>query len=81
MTLLSVNKSMSFNELKDQLKLTDGNLASNLKAIEELEYISVMKGFVGRKTNTIYSITQLGKREFSKHIEALNKLIKSISTN
>jgi DNA-binding MarR family transcriptional regulator len=81
MTLLSVNKSMSFNELKDQLKLTDGNLASNLKAIEELEYISVMKGFVGRKTNTIYSITQLGKREFNKHIEALNKLIKSISTN
>ncbi|GHV35304.1 transcriptional regulator [Bacteroidia bacterium] len=77
MSLLSVNKSLSFNELKESLQLTDGNLASTIKALEELQYLSVMKGFIGRKTNTLYTITQDGKQAFEVHLQALDNLIKS----
>ncbi len=76
MSILIVNEDADFNRLKELLDLTDGNLASHLKALEQAEYILVKKSFVGRKPNTRYSATKLGKMEFKKHIEALEKLIK-----
>jgi DNA-binding MarR family transcriptional regulator len=78
MSVLSVNKSLSFNELKNLLQLTDGNLASLLKTLEEHNYISTMKGFVGRKTNTIYSITRKGKEALKSHLDILALLQKAI---
>ena len=77
MSILVVNEDADFNRLKELLDLTDGNLASHLKALEQAEYILVEKSFVGRKPNTRYSATKLGKMEFKKHIEALEKLIKN----
>ena len=71
-----VNDDADFNRLKELLDLTDGNLASHLKALEQAEYILVEKSFIGRKPNTKYLATPLGKMEFKKHIEALEKLIR-----
>lgn len=76
MSILMVNEDANFNRLKELLSLTDGNLASHLKALEQASYILVEKSFIGRKPNTCYSTTKLGKLEFKKHIEALEKLIK-----
>lgn len=76
MAVLSVNDSVDFNRLKELLDVTDGNLASHIKVLEESEFILVTKTFVGKKPNTKYQPTQLGKIEFKKHIEALEKLIK-----
>ncbi len=76
MSILMVNDDADFNRLKELLDLTDGNLASHIKALEQAEYILVEKQFIGRKPNTRYSATPLGKTEFKKHIEALEKLIK-----
>lgn len=76
MAVLSVNESMDFNSLKELLDLTDGNLASHLKALEGIEYLVSLKQFIGRKPNTQYSITPLGKQEFNKHLNALESLMK-----
>jgi DNA-binding HxlR family transcriptional regulator len=46
------------------LAITDGNLASHLKALEEPGIIRVQKGFIGRKTNTTYSVTKAGEKVF-----------------
>ena len=54
MSALMVNESVNFNELKELLVITDGNLASHLKTLEENGTIKVQKGFIGRKTNTTY---------------------------
>ncbi|MES2418098.1 MAG: transcriptional regulator [Bacteroidota bacterium] len=78
MSLLAVNKDISFNELKEILALTDGNLASHLTTLEQAAYITVKKAFVGRKTNTTYSITSLGKEAFGSHLNALEKMIKTL---
>lgn len=75
MSILMVNEHADFNTLKDLLKVTDGNLASHTKALEKAKYILVEKQFIGRKPNTRYSTTKLGKAEFKKHINALEKLI------
>jgi len=75
MSILMVNEDADFNRLKELLDVTDGNLASHLKALEQAAYVKVEKRFVGRKPNTRYSATPLGKREFKKHIEALEKLL------
>jgi DNA-binding MarR family transcriptional regulator len=76
MSILVVNESADFNRLKELLSVTDGNLASHLKALEKESYILVEKSFIGRKPNTRYSATKLGKAEFKKHIDALEKLLK-----
>ncbi|MEH6765983.1 winged helix-turn-helix domain-containing protein [Aequorivita antarctica] len=75
MSILAVNEDADFNRLKELLDVTDGNLASHLKALEQAEYILVEKSFVGRKPNTRYSASKLGRAAFRKHIEALEKLI------
>lgn len=78
MSLLVVNEHVSFNELKEMLALTDGNLASHLSTLEQVNYLTVQKAFIGRKTNTTYSITPLGKQAFKAHLDALEKMIKNI---
>lgn len=75
MSILVVNDDADFNRLKELLEVTDGNLASHLKSLEKEAYIIVEKQFIGRKPNTSYSTSALGKKEFKKHIEALEKLI------
>lgn len=75
MSILMVNDHADFNMLKELLGATDGNLASHTKALEKEEYIIVEKQFIGRKPNTRYSASKLGKLAFKKHIDALEKLI------
>jgi DNA-binding MarR family transcriptional regulator len=75
MSALSVNEKMDFNSLKELLDLTDGNLASHIKALEKEDYIGVEKKFIGKKTNTNYKITEIGLIEFKKHLDALENFI------
>ena len=75
MSILSVNDAADFNTMKELLDVTDGNLASHLKALESLEYVQSTKQFLGRKPNTQYRITLLGRKHFQEHIDALAKLI------
>jgi len=78
MSVLLVNESYDFNELKNTLGVTDGNLASHLKALEESQVIKVNKQFIGRKPNTSYSITGTGISLFKSHIKALEELLGKI---
>jgi DNA-binding MarR family transcriptional regulator len=75
MSILMVNDWIDYKDLKEQLNLTDGNLASHITGLEKLNYLRVRKRFVGKKTNTSYQITQQGKLAFQNHINALEKLL------
>ncbi len=77
MSALMVNDVLNFNELKELLEITDGNLASHIKSLEENNIIKVEKGFIGRKTNTTYKITRAGEKAFKAHLEALEKMIRA----
>ncbi len=78
MSALMVNAAINFNELKELLNITDGNLASHLKTLEENDFVKIHKGFIGKKTNTTYSVTKAGEKAFKTHLTALEKMIGSI---
>jgi DNA-binding MarR family transcriptional regulator len=75
MSVLAVNSSMDFISLRETLEVTDGNLASHLRALEDAGYISMEKSFINRKPNTKYTITEEGMENFRRHIKALEDLI------
>ena len=78
MSVLMVNDEVSFNDLKQMLEVTDGNLATHLVNLEDNGFIKVHKGFIGRKTNTTYSITKQGEKEFKDHVSALENMIRGM---
>lgn len=77
MSILMVNDWVEFSTLKEMLDITDGNLASHISALEKIEYVEIKKQFVGKKPNTTYSVTLLGKKAFNEHLDALEQLIKN----
>lgn len=76
MSSLMVNDSLSFKELKELLTLTDGNLATHLRSLEEAGFILAEKSFIGRKPNTNYRVTDDGRKAFDEHLDALEQFIK-----
>ena len=76
MSVLVTNDGYEFNSLKEMLGITDGNLASHIKALEREKYLSVSKSFVDRKPNTKYKITERGRNAFRKHLDALEAVVK-----
>jgi len=72
-----VNDSIEFSTMKEMLDITDGNLASHIAALEKIEYVEVTKQFIGKKPNTTYSVTRIGKKAFNEHLDALEKLLKN----
>ncbi len=76
MSVLMVNDSVDFNRLKELLDVTDGNLASHIKALEQEAFILVTKQFIGKKPNTTYTATEAGRQAFTSHLDALESLIR-----
>lgn len=76
MSILMVNEQYDFNSFKEILEVTDGNLASHLRYLENQGYIAVEKTFVGRKPQTNYSATASGKKAFQEHLNFLEQLIR-----
>jgi len=77
MSMLMVNDWVDFNMMKETLSITDGNLASHMKALENEKYIEIKKQFIGNKPNTTYRATIDGRKAFNDHLSALESLIKS----
>lgn len=77
MSILMVNDWVDFTTLKELLDLTDGNLASHLKALESEQYMETRKQFIGRKPNTSYAATKIGRQAFTEHLNVLEKLLRS----
>jgi DNA-binding HxlR family transcriptional regulator len=75
-SVLVANESYDFNALKELLAVSDGNLATHLKALEREKYLSVNKTFIDRKPNTRYKITERGRVAFKRHLDAMEELIK-----
>ncbi|TNE50516.1 MAG: transcriptional regulator [Bacteroidetes bacterium] len=76
MSILVVNDWVEYNTLKELLNLTDGNLASHLKALESAAYITIQKRFVGRKPQTSYAATDAGKAAFKTHLDTLEAILR-----
>lgn len=73
--LVSVDQA-DFNFLKEMVKTTDGNLSTHLRKLEEAGYVLSKKQFVNRKPQTIYRITEKGRRSLEQYVNTLEKFLK-----
>jgi DNA-binding HxlR family transcriptional regulator len=76
LSVLAAGDSSDFNSLKELLDVTDGNLATHIKALEREKYLHVTKAFIDRKPNTRYKITDRGRTAFKRHIEAMADVVR-----
>src|SRR5436853_2048247 len=74
---LAVNETMTFNELKDLLKTTDGNLSVHARKLEEAQYIGCEKYFEGRVPKTEYRLTGVGRRALETYLDHMEALIRA----
>ena len=74
---LAVNRSLTFNELKNLLKTTDGNLSVHARKLEEADYIVCTKSFDGRLPKTEYRLTGTGRRTLERYLNHMEALIRA----
>jgi DNA-binding MarR family transcriptional regulator len=75
---LAVNESLSFNELRSMLSLTDGNLSVHARKLEEAGYLECTKGFEGRIPRTVFRLTAHGKRALAAYLDHMEALIQAV---
>ena len=75
---LAVNDALSFNDLKNLLKTSDGNLSVHARKLEEAHYVGCKKSFDGRVPRTEYRLTALGRQALGQYLEEMERLIKSM---
>ena len=77
LSALSVNTSLTFNELKELIRVTDGNLSVHARKLEEAGYISCTKSFSGRVPKTEYRLLAMGRRALEKYLNHMEALIQA----
>jgi DNA-binding MarR family transcriptional regulator len=74
---LAANESLTFGELKELLKTTDGNVSVHARKLEDADYISCAKSFVGRMPKTEYRLTEKGRRALENYLNHMEALIRA----
>lgn len=75
---LAANGSLTFNDLKRLLEITDGNLSVHARKLEEAQYISCTKSFEGRMPKTEYRLTEQGRRALERYLNHMEALIRAM---
>src|SRR5690242_1602378 len=78
LSALSVNESLTFNELKKLLDTTDGNLSVHARKLEEAGYLSCTKSFEGRMPRSDYKLTAAGRRALERYLDHMEALIQAM---
>jgi DNA-binding transcriptional ArsR family regulator len=75
---LAVNSSLTFNELKELVGATDGNLSVHARKLEEAGYVHCTKSFDGRVPRTEFKLTAGGRRALERYLEHMEGVIRAV---
>ena len=75
MSMLAATPELSFTEMRDALAMTDGNLTTHIRTLQEAGYVSVTKSFQNNRPLTTCSMTPSGKKAFTAYINLLEQII------
>jgi DNA-binding MarR family transcriptional regulator len=81
MSLLAASPELSFTELRDSLGMTDGNLTTHIRTLQEAGYVSVAKSFQNNRPLTTCALTAAGRKAFSGYIGQLEKIVQQNKGN
>ena len=76
MSLLAANPELSFTEIRDSLKMTDGNLSVHLRTLQEAGYVALTKSYQDGRPLTTCALTAAGKRAFGHYIDLLEEIVR-----
>ena len=74
---LAASESLTFNDLRDLLKTTDGNISVHARKLEEADYVSCTKSFEGRIPRTEYRLTRLGREALERYLDHMEALVRA----
>ena len=75
MSMLAASAELSFTEMRDALSMTDGNLTTHIRTLQEAGYVSITKSFQNNRPLTTCSLTSAGKKAFTSYINLLESII------
>ncbi len=76
MSMLAASAELSFTEMRDALGMTDGNLTTHIKALQQEGYVSVAKSYQNRRPLTTCALTVTGRKAFAEYINLLEKIVR-----
>ena len=75
MSMLAASPELSFTELRDTLEMTDGNLTSHMRTLQEAGYVSVAKSYQNNRSLTTVSLTSPGRKAFAGYVSLLEQIV------
>ena len=75
MSMLAASAELSFTELREALEMTDGNLTTHIRTLQEAGYVSVTKSFQNKRPLTTCAMTPQGKKAFANYINLLERIV------
>jgi DNA-binding MarR family transcriptional regulator len=81
MSLLAASPQLSFTEIRDTLRMTDGNVTAHLRTLHEAGYVAVTKSLEAGRSTTTYSLTTTGRRAFNSYLEMLEQILAQTRSN
>jgi DNA-binding MarR family transcriptional regulator len=78
MSMLAASPEMSFTVLRDSLEMTDGNLTTHVRTLQEAGYVSVAKSYRDSRRLTTLSLTAAGRRAFGNYVSLLEQIVKQV---
>jgi len=76
MSALAATPELSFTEMRDALEMTDGNLTTHIRILQEEGFISVAKSYQNNRSLTTCSLTKAGRKAFTDYIDLLEKIVR-----
>lgn len=76
MSMLAASPELSFTELRDALAMTDGNLTTHIRALQEEGFISVAKSYQNKRPLTTCALTTAGRKAFAEYITLLEQIVR-----
>jgi DNA-binding MarR family transcriptional regulator len=76
MSMLAASAELSFTELRDTLEMTDGNLTTHIRTLQEAGYVSVAKSYQRNRRLTTLSLTPAGRRAFADYVTLLDRIVR-----
>ncbi len=76
MAMLAATPELSFTELRDALEMTDGNLTTHIRTLQEAGYVAVVKSYQNNRPLTTYSLTAAGRKAFAEYVALLEQIVR-----
>jgi DNA-binding MarR family transcriptional regulator len=75
MSMLAASPELSFTELRNVLSMTDGNVTTHIRALQQEGYVAVAKSYQNRRPLTTCSLTPAGRKAFAEYVNLLEQII------